>query len=89
MPVQYAWRHDGGHVLNLILHGLAVVGSCVAIMGSHMAIISSHEPAVMNLVCLLLSHWYPGPGVVLDYTPRKLCLWWVYCFHVVHVSVCP
>ena len=21
------------------------------------------------------------------YTPRKLCLWWVYCFHVVRASV--
>ena len=21
------------------------------------------------------------------YTPRKLCLWWVYCFHVVCASV--
>ena len=21
------------------------------------------------------------------YTPRKLCLWWVYCFHVVRVCV--
>ena len=25
---------------------------------------------------------------VLDYTPRKLCLWWVYCFHVVRACVC-
>ena len=23
------------------------------------------------------------------YTPRKLCLWWVYCFHVVRLSVRP
>ena len=23
------------------------------------------------------------------YTPRKLCLWWVYCFHVVRASVHP
>ena len=22
------------------------------------------------------------------YTPRKLCLWWVYCFHVVRACVC-
>ena len=22
------------------------------------------------------------------YTPRKLCLWWVYCFHIVRPSVC-
>ena len=21
------------------------------------------------------------------YTPRKLCLWWVYCFHVVRACV--
>ena len=24
----------------------------------------------------------------LYYTPRKLCLWWVYCFHVVRACVC-
>ena len=24
-----------------------------------------------------------------SYTPRKLCLWWVYCFHVVLPSVRP
>ena len=50
MPVQYAWRHDGGHVSNFILHALAVImGSHVAIMGSHMAVMGSHEPAIMGL----------------------------------------
>ena len=24
-----------------------------------------------------------------SYTPRKLCLWWVYCFHVVRACVRP
>ena len=24
-----------------------------------------------------------------DYTPCKLCLWWVYCFHVVRACVRP
>ena len=22
-----------------------------------------------------------------NYTPRKFCLWWVYCFHVVRASL--
>ena len=25
--------------------------------------------------------------ILCFYTPRKLCLWWVYCFHVVRASV--
>ena len=27
---------------------------------------------------------YFRPALSDNYTPRKLCLWWVYCFHVVY-----
>ena len=32
---------------------------------------------------------YALSAIHCDYTPRKLCFWWVYCFYVVHPCVRP
>ena len=35
------------------------------------------------------SNFDPGLVPYIHYTPRKHCLWWVYCFHVIRPCVCP
>ena len=35
-------------------------------------------------ICALVANHIPRDDI---YTPRKLCLWWVYCFHVVRACV--
>ena len=38
----------------------------------------------LPIQCRHIEHMHEG---VYNYTPGKICLWWVYCFHVVRPSV--
>ena len=45
--------------------------------------LNSFDQVLCNLV---IEYLYP-PQILFLYPPRKLCLWWVYCFHIVRPSI--
>ena len=61
------------------------------IVGNHMSRLILFCSAIFiyfvwSMICV---SGFPGHIVDFCYTPRKLCLWWVYCFHVVRACVRP